>query len=392
MLNNFIDTLPPAYRWPVQLCIVSTATTYILSVITANVSQVDRLWTFLPTIYTAYFALLPLWPNEQPFFLCPYSPKDLGWTVATDFSPRALLMFGLVFIWMCRLSYNTYRRGLFSLTDEDYRWAVLRKQLSPFLFQVTNLTFIAATQNVLLLLLGLPTMSASTLQPHTGLALSDIALGSLALAVLALEFTSDNQQYSFQTYKHAFLASEKGKSKVEPYDVMKQWPGSRLNWTPEDARRGFVTKGLWAYVRHPNFACEQSFWWIITLMPLLSPFPPCQLSFSFYFSRLPSLSELIKNFPKALYPVLEENKPALELLIHTLPALALTALFFSSTIYTEAITQGKYDAYKAYQERVGMFKFMTTWQKGLQLAWRGRKEEVEAAVWGSGERGVRKSE
>jgi steroid 5-alpha reductase family enzyme len=103
-------------------------------------------------------------------------------------------------------------------------------------------------------------MTASTLQPHTALTLSDIGLAALALVILSLEFTSDNQQYSFQTYKHAFLASEQGKTDVEPYDAMKQWPGSRLDWTPEDARRGFVTKGLWAYVRHPNFACEQLFW------------------------------------------------------------------------------------------------------------------------------------
>jgi steroid 5-alpha reductase family enzyme len=102
MFNSFIDSLLPAYRWPAQFCLFSTAATYILSVITSNVSQVDRLWTLLPTIYTAYYALLPIWPNQQPFLLCPYSPKDLGWTVATEFSPRALLMFGLVFLWMCR--------------------------------------------------------------------------------------------------------------------------------------------------------------------------------------------------------------------------------------------------------------------------------------------------
>ena len=103
-------------------------------------------------------------------------------------------------------------------------------------------------------------MTASTLQPHTALAPSDYVFASLALVVLALEFTSDNQQYSFHTYKHAFLASETGQIDVEPYDAMTQWPGSRLDWTPEDARRGFVTKGLWAYARHPNFACEQLFW------------------------------------------------------------------------------------------------------------------------------------
>lgn len=143
--------------------------------------------------------------------------------------------------------------------EEDYRWAVLRKQLAPWHFQVTNLTFISVTQNVLLLLLGLPTKVAST-QPHTPLAPSDYILASLALVVLGLEFTADNQQWAFQTYKHAFLAKEKGEERVERYDARRQWLGARLDWKPEDAQRGFVTKGLWRYSRHPNSMCEQTFW------------------------------------------------------------------------------------------------------------------------------------
>ena len=115
MLNDFINSLPPAYRWPVQFCLFVTAVTYILSVITSNVSQVDRLWTFLPTIYTAYFALLPLWPNEL-FFIFPYSPKDLGWTVTTDFSPRALLMLGLTVIWTFRSVLQSMPSASFQLT------------------------------------------------------------------------------------------------------------------------------------------------------------------------------------------------------------------------------------------------------------------------------------
>lgn len=64
---------------------------------------------------------------------------------------------------MFRLSYNTWRRGLFNLyvlpspgsffprcadfeaihsKDEDYRWVVLRKQIPLWLFQITNLVFI----------------------------------------------------------------------------------------------------------------------------------------------------------------------------------------------------------------------------------------------------------
>lgn len=108
-------SVPPALVWPAQFCTFVTAATYVTSIITSNVSQVDRLWTFLPTIYTAYFALLPLWSRSQQAFLIPYTPSTLPRDVTVDYSPRALLMLGLVTLWMCRLSYNTWRRGLFAL-------------------------------------------------------------------------------------------------------------------------------------------------------------------------------------------------------------------------------------------------------------------------------------
>lgn len=70
---------------------------------------------------------------------------------------------------MSRLTYNAWRRGLYDpyvflffcfllpssssfdadpkvkqthSNEEDYRWAVLRKKISPWFFQVTNLVFI----------------------------------------------------------------------------------------------------------------------------------------------------------------------------------------------------------------------------------------------------------
>lgn len=374
VIANLFAGIPPDYKWPAEFCTATTVVVWVLSLITANVSQVDRLWTFLPTIYTAYYALLPLLPHEPLFFLCPYAPKALHATMTNDFSPRALMMFGVVFIWMCRLSYNTYRRGLFRLGDEDYRWAVLRANVPGWLFQVINLTFIAAIQNILLLLLGLPTRIAAT-QPHTPLAPSDIALGALALVVLAFEFTSDNQQWAFHAYKHAYLAKEAGKSNVQPYDKNQQWPGARLNFVPEDAKRGFITRGLWAYSRHPNFFCEQSFWWIITLIPLLSPSPPHLV----YTASFPDLSGLLQN-PAEIIPLLAPLKDAV-------PALALSALFFSSTLFTESISYGKYPReYGAYQKRVGMFSPVGTLEKGLFLALRGKKHAIDAIVWGKGKK------
>jgi len=370
-------SVPPYLDWPAQFYLLVTVVTWVLSIVTSNVSQVDRLWTFLPTIYTAYYALLPFWPNTQTYPFVPYTPKDLGWAAVKDYSPRALLMFGLIFVWMCRLSYNTYRRGLFSLHDEDYRWAVLRKKIPAWLFQVTNLTFIAVTQNVLLLLLGLPTYMASVLQPHTPLATSDYALAALALVVLLFEFTADNQQYAFHAYKHDILAKEKGDLTVNDYNPSDHWPGARLAWTKDDAYRGFVTRGLWRYSRHPNCTCEQSFWWIITLMPLLSPSPP-NLPIQY---KLQSLHTI---FIDAMNP--DVHQLVFANLLNLLPALALSLLFISSTFFTEDISSSKYPAYKAYQKRVAMFGPTMTLIKALKIKlFGGEKEEkeVKRLVWGS---------
>jgi len=126
--------LPPYLEWPAQFCTFCIGATWLVSVITANASQVDRLWTFLPNIYAAYYALLPLWPKSPPFHLAPYVPKELAWSTVKDFSPRALLMLGLITLWMfryetrhsvlsgsrstCRLTYNALRRGILNL------WAI----------------------------------------------------------------------------------------------------------------------------------------------------------------------------------------------------------------------------------------------------------------------------
>ena len=85
--------IPPTLHWPVNFCIFATALLYVVSVVTGNVSQVDRVWTFLPWVYTAYFAFLPLWPRNPVLPGFPYTPAEVTFT---ETSPRALLMFGLV--------------------------------------------------------------------------------------------------------------------------------------------------------------------------------------------------------------------------------------------------------------------------------------------------------
>ena len=161
--------------------------------------------------------------------------------------------------------------------EEDYRWAVLRNKIPSWLFQIVNLTFIctpnnltplcplierplgstAAIQNALLLVIATPTLVAAT--HPSPLVLSDGVLAFVALALLVFEFTADNQQYAYHAWKHG------------TYDARTHWPGSRLAWTKDDAARGFCTRGLWSWSRHPNFLAEQSFW--VRPFPSLLLFP-----------------------------------------------------------------------------------------------------------------------
>jgi hypothetical protein len=69
---------------------------YIDSFATGNVSQVGRIWTLMPTLYTAYWALLPVWPhgNSGWAYIGPYVPEGAA-HFTRDFSPRALLILGL---------------------------------------------------------------------------------------------------------------------------------------------------------------------------------------------------------------------------------------------------------------------------------------------------------
>ncbi|KAJ3871497.1 hypothetical protein F5051DRAFT_499415 [Lentinula edodes] len=371
-----------ALAYPFSLCLFSTAVTYIASVLTSNVSQVDRLWTFLPTIYTAYFALAQLQAQ--------YPHDDL--TGSITFSPRPLLILTLINLWMIRLSYNTFRRGLFSLTDEDYRWSVLRQQFNErfgeggggqVVFQIVNLTFIAATQNVLLMGLGWPAYLAVTQTPTTGstLVLTDYILALWALGVLVVEFTADNQQFVFQTYKHTFLTSTSTSTSTStptptptPTDHTHAlhvastvaWPCASpetdLKLTPADAHRGFLTSGLWRYSRHPNFACEQAFWWLICGIPAFAGLSESASESASGSGGLGGLGEMkgMGSLPPSLTPYL--------------PALLLSLLFLSSTAYTESISASKYPLpYSAYQSRVPI------------LAGEGERRKVEALVWGGGD-------
>ncbi|CAE6471531.1 unnamed protein product, partial [Rhizoctonia solani] len=246
--------------------------------------------------------------------------------------------------------------------DEDYRWAIFRAKVPSWLFRLFNFGFIALTQNILLFLMALPSHHA-LFQQDLPLTTSDYVLATLTIIELAVQFTADNQQYAFQSYKHSRppTNTQSDTNGHVEHDQKPQgqfganaWPGARMEWTEEDVKRGFVTKGLWAWSRHPNFFCEQTFWYLQALFPILAAISPFEAATD-------------PDVITALWPLV--------------PPLALSVLFISSTLFTESISRGKYPEYEAYQARVGMFSPTDTLWKGLWLRARGQLDKVNEAVY-----------
>ena len=207
-------------RW-ITLMLVVTAVCFLVSEITRNYSQVDKLWSLLPIAY--------------------------GWiTVAAVPSPRLILMASLVTIWGLRLSYNFYRKGGYNIIpwkgEEDYRWKIMRGTSllhGRFRFGLFNLLFISIYQNIVIFLFSSPLLIAAIF-PDKHLTVIDLLAGIMMLVFIITESIADNQQFRFHY------------EKKNPEDVGNLYKKSLL--------KGFLTEGLWKYARHPNFTSEQAIW------------------------------------------------------------------------------------------------------------------------------------
>ncbi|KAG2521916.1 hypothetical protein BBO99_00006261 [Phytophthora kernoviae] len=196
-------------------------------------------------------------------------------------------------LWGCRLTFNFWRKGGYKLNEEDYRWAVIRKQMHWTLFEVFNVVFIAGYQHLLLLLLAVPSY-AVYFHRHEALNAVDAVATALFLALLVLETMADQQQWNFYQKKYELIAQN------QPLTG--------------DYKAGFNRSGLFRYSRHPNFFGEMFLWWAFYLFSV-------------------AVSESALN-PSSLGTIL------------------LTLLFQGSTPFTESITAAKYPLYKQYQRRV----------------------------------------
>jgi steroid 5-alpha reductase family enzyme len=254
------------------------ACTFTVGQLTHNNSQVDKLWSILPAVYAWYMT----WKG--------------GW------NDRMVLMSILVTIWAVRLTYNFARRGGYSWKfwegEEDYRWEVLRKRpgfSNPIVWMFFNLLFICFYQNALIFLFTLPVLS-SLHANTTPLGMADYLLTAVFIALVAMEFTADQQQWAFQKEKYRRIHS--GEPLGEYAD-------------------GFLSKGLWSKMRHPNYTAEQSIWLV------------------FYGFSIAATGEWLNWTISG--------------------CVLLIILFQGSADFSEKISAGKYPKYAAYMKRVGRF-------------------------------------
>ncbi len=217
------DAPPDARQWELLWIVVLqmlgfAVLCFVVSELSGNYSQVDKLWSITPPVYCWTITVLAGMPE------------------------RMLLMSLLATVWGIRLTYNFSRHGAyrwkFWTGHEDYRWAHVRQ--NPALqgrwrFTLFNLLFISLYQHALLLLISLPILLA-----EGPLTVWDALLGLLFVGLVLFETVADQQQWNFQREKYRRIAA--GESLPEPY------------------ARGFLDSGLWARSRHPNYFAEQSIW------------------------------------------------------------------------------------------------------------------------------------
>jgi steroid 5-alpha reductase family enzyme len=246
---------------------------FVVGELTRNVSQVDKLWSIAPVVYAWCLAA---WAGMEP---------------------RMVLMATVATVWGVRLTYNFSRHGGYSWKFwsgvEDYRWAHVRR--NPGLdtrigWTLFHFFFICLYQNALLLLIVLPILEVQGVAAPLGFA--DVALAALYLGLVAFETIADQQQWNFQAQKKRRLAS--GEAGVP----------------------GFITTGLWARSRHPNYFAEQSIWVVYFLFSVTATGRP--------------------NWACA-------------------GCLLLMLLFQGSANLSESLQVAKYPAYPGYQKRVPRF-------------------------------------
>jgi steroid 5-alpha reductase family enzyme len=190
--------------------LVGTLVVFGFSYAFSNSSFYDPYWSVIPIAIAGFLA---------------WWGRDSG----AD-AMRAILLVTAVTLWGVRLTYN-WARGWRGRQEQDWRYDQLAEQTGPW-YWLVSLTGIHLFPTLLVFLGCLPLFPALTM-PGRELNVLDALAFLLALAATAIELLADDQLRAFR----------------------QRHPGGKAT----------MTKGLWAYSRHPNYFGEVLFWWALFL-------------------------------------------------------------------------------------------------------------------------------
>ena len=207
------------------VCACSAAFCFVVGELSGNNSQMDKLWSLLPIVYT--------------------------WIVAFKggMATRLVVMAVLATLWGARLTMNFARKGAYRLKfwegEEDYRWAVVRSGPAfkgrKWAWMLFDLFFISIYQNALVLMTTFPALVSMNSTVPFGWV--DAAAAAFTFCFILYETVADEQQWAFQTKKWSLINA-----------------GQPLESLPFPYSLGFNTNGLWSRSRHPNYLAEQGTW------------------------------------------------------------------------------------------------------------------------------------
>ena len=315
----------------ILLCFFFIISTFIISQITKNYSQVDKIWSITPIIYS--------------------------WIMIYD--KRTFLMAILVTVWGIRLTYNFYRRNGYKTTttarttrttswlsilwdgEEDYRWKYLQngflwsKLQNPYVWTMFNFGFISFFQNLLLLYIVSPSIIVYIIATtkcnnnnnnnnnnNTELNIFDSIITCFFLLFVVGETIADNQQYQFQQEKEKYkIRQQKQRDNTKFVDV-------DIDQDIQYTKIGFIQSGLFSIVRKPNYSCEQMIW------------------ITYYFFSISGSAVINNQIHSFRYFIINWS---------CIGCVMLILLFQGSGYFTESITISKYPKYKQYMMKTPLY-------------------------------------
>ena len=202
----------------------------IVSETNKNYSQVDRVWSILPTMYNVHYAVY-------------------AWAAGLDTMRISAVALASA-VWSTRLTYNYWRRGGYSIGSEDYRWPYVKEYAGAAGMFLFNVVFISLAQSILLCMITFPTyvillvQRATTVGQVAPFTLADGVAFGVMIGFIVLTAIADQQQWNYQNAKQEYRDTARVPAGYDQASL----------------ERGFNTKGIFAYSRKPNYAFEQMVW------------------------------------------------------------------------------------------------------------------------------------